>query len=271
MKALEMLVAAALLVAGASALAQPLPIPGTGAAEEPLRRLAAEFNLREKAELVTVPSSTGSSGGIKAVIEGRAVVARVARPLKESEAKDGLSYLPFARDAVVMAVGEAVPARGLSGDQVAAIWRGELTNWSQAGGGNAPIRVLVREPSDANLQILRQTVHALARAEPSSEAKLVNHDYEMVELLDKYPTSIGYLPKSALAAAKTRAAALALDGVEPTPENIENGRYPAVIEFAFVFKEGRLDTTARRFLDFVFSPEGQRVLRGGGAIGVGRR
>lgn len=250
--------------------AETLVIPGSGACEIVLQRLAEGFQRQYPQDPVQTPPSVGSSGGIKAVASDEAMIARVARPLHEAEAQAGLKQVVFARDAVVFAVGAAVTVDALSSRQLADIYSGRIDNWSTVGGTNAPIRVLVREATDACSEILKRAFPMLRDIHILEQAKLVNHDYEMIELLDKYKTALGWCPQSLLASAKTGVKPLTIDGVSPSLPNMANGKYPALIEFSLVFKEGRLNDSARRFIAYVSSPAGQQLLKDSGVLAIAK-
>lgn len=244
--------------------AETLTIPGSGANEALLKQLAEGFHRQYPQDEVQIPPSIGSGGGIKAVIGDEAIMARIGRPLREAEMKAGLKQWIFARDAVAFAVGEAVTVRALSSAQLADIYSGRINNWSALGGTDAPIRILVREADDTSYQILRRAFPPMQNITVVEQAKLVNHDYEMIELLDKYKTAIGWITASSLPDARTGVKLLAIDGVSPTLPDIVAGKYPALLEFSLVFKEQRLNEIARRFVAYISSPAGRQILKDNG-------
>jgi phosphate transport system substrate-binding protein len=67
--------------------------------------------------------------------------------------------------------------------------------------------------------------------------------------------------RSSLLEQKASMKLLAVDGVKPDPENICSGKYTLWEEYALTFKETRLTPLARDFLDFIFSPPGQEIMR----------
>lgn len=89
---------------------------------------------------------------------------------------------------------------------------------------------------------------------------------QLIGLLDRYPTSLGFLDRSALAACTSQVVHLALDGVEPTPENLAYRRYPAWVELGRDHGPTGLTPAAQAFLEFIRSPAGERVLRQQGIL-----
>jgi ABC-type phosphate transport system substrate-binding protein len=64
---------------------------------------------------------------------------------------------------------------------------------------------------------------------------------------------------------------LKVNSVLPLPVNVQNGRYPLVRTFSFVFRGGDVRPGARAFVDFVLSPAGVKLIRANGSLGEGSR
>jgi phosphate transport system substrate-binding protein len=250
------------LASGAlAAQTETLVIPGTGVSEFLLKEIAAAYNLRHPGQEVIVPSSVGSAGGIRLVEAEEAVLGRVAGHVEDKVKALGLAFIPFARDAVVFAVGAKVEVDNLSTAQIVAIYQGRITNWQEVGGRPGVIRVLTRQPGDSvSIQIGRRIPEFQAISYPA-DSKMVHHAPEMGKMLEKYQRAIGMGTRSSLLEQKASMKLLAVDGVKPDPENICSGKYTLWEEYALTFKETRLTPLARDFLDFIFSPPGQEIMR----------
>jgi phosphate transport system substrate-binding protein len=59
---------------------------------------------------------------------------------------------------------------------------------------------------------------------------------------------------------------LTIDGVIPSIKNIKIGRYKIVRPFLYV-TNGELDEDGRKFVNFVLSRDGQRILKKEGLVG----
>ncbi len=248
-----------------------MEIPGTGANEFLLKKLAEAYNRENPGDAVLIPPSVGSSGGIRLVGEGEKILGRVARPLKKEENKYGLSYLVFAKDPVVFAVSSRVEVNDLTVQQLVDIYSGKIENWQQVGGQDYPVRLLIREPEDSSLLIIKKHLPPFRDLHFSDKAKCLYHDNEMIEMLKKYSTVIGWLTSSSLVAIGPVVNSIAIGGVEPSVENVVSGRYGLVGDYALVFKEKRLDALAKKFIDFIFSKTGAQLLKEAGVIPVSRR
>ncbi len=252
--------------------AETLKIPGTGACEDLLQALAEAFNQQHPDYSVTIPPSIGSGGGIREVIENKTIFARVSRPLKDEETDYGLSYLAFAKDAVVFAVGEDVKIQGLASSQIADIFEGKIDNWQQAGGADAFIRVLIREPDDSSLNVIKHHINQFQTLKFTEKSKMLFHDCEMRDMLNKYKTSIGWLPLSSITVGKgSSIKPLAIDGIAPTAENMLNSRYKLATTYALVYKANMLNKLTREFIDFLFSEPGRQILVRNGVIPLNRK
>lgn len=249
-----------------AALAEDLVVPGAGNPEYVLGRLASAFNAQQSAHRVSVPSSTGTAGALRDVRAGTASLGRVGRPLKEKERGNDLSYVALGRDPVVFAAGAKVTVRTITQAQAVDVFRGRITDWRELGGSPGPIRAIGREETDASWQAISRVIKPFERIEYGKNVKVVHLDPQLIELLDRFPTSLGFLTRSGLAACRTRIVRLALDGVEPTPENVENGRYPLWQEFGLIYKAEGLTPAGRAFLQFIKSPAGRRILREHGVL-----
>lgn len=246
-------------------------MPGTGACEDVLRMLALAFNAEHPGLEVIIPRSIGTGGGIKAVSSGEYPMARVGRPLKEDELKLDLAFLPFANDAIVFAVGRSVGIRSLTTSQLGDIFKGKIVNWRELGEPEGPIRVLSRQPNDTSSENISQHLTPFKDKIFTDQAKIAFHDYEMVDLLNKFPTSIGFLTNSSLIAPGNTMKTIGIDGVTPTPENLRSRRYPLRATYGLVCKEGRLNDIAVEFIDFIFSEKGKRLIEEYNLVPIARR
>lgn len=252
--------------AGAS-LSGEIVIAGTGDSQELLRAMAKRFEEANPGTTVKVPDSVGSGGGIRAAAEGKADLGRTARPLKEKEKKYGLAYERFAVSPIVFAVHPSVEGvDGLSSEQIVGIYSGEVTNWEEVGGGNARIYPVGREEGDSSRGVLDEAIAGFKEIETPVAATFYTTP-ETIEALKRHDHTIGYGPLAM--AEKTRLKILKIDGVHPSGDDIENGRYGLMVPFALVHK-GDPGPLASAFLDFVFSPEGRRLIRDYGCIPVRR-
>lgn len=251
------LFATAVLNLGA-AKAEELVIPGSGNPEYVLGQLAKAFNAKQTQHRIIVPPSSGMAGAVRDVSEGVSSLGRTGRPLREAEAARGLVYVPIGREAVAVVGGAGVTAREVTSDQLRGVLSGQITDWRELGGSRAPIRLLGKESTDA---IRTQIAQFLKDLSYTDAMKIVHLDPQLIELLDRYPSSFSVMNRSALGACQTKVVTLTLDGVESTVENVENGRYPLTVEYGLVHRTSGMSPAGKAFLAFIRSPEGAKILR----------
>ncbi len=248
--------------------AETLTIPGSGNPQYLLNELARTFNERQTTYKVVIPISTGSAGAIRDVANGTASLGRVGRPLKEDEKKLGLSYLPLGRDPVVFGASAQGTATNITRESAIGIFEGKIKNWQELGGAPGMIRAIGRERSDASIQSIQKEISAFGQLVYGDDIKLAHLDHHLLELLDRYPHSFGFLNKSALLAAKTPVVILSFESTQPSTENLSSGRYPLWIEMGLIYKKSTLTKAAQAFMDFVQSPEGVQRIREHGLVPV---
>jgi phosphate transport system substrate-binding protein len=238
-------------------------ISGTGDSQELMRALAEAFMKKHSGCEVEVPNSIGSSKGIATVANGKIDLARVARILKEDEKKLGLTYQLFARSPVVFAVHPSVAdINNITSEQIVGIYSGKITDWSQLGGKAGKIYPIARETGDSSLLVLNEKLPGFADVN-NLAAKMVYLTPEAVAVLTGHERTIGYVPLPA--AMGTHLRVLKVNGVYPSIENIRNGKYNLVASFGIVYK-GKPKELAQRFIDFLYSEEGQKIITAMGAM-----
>jgi len=260
-----------ILQTGTPVYAEQLVIPGTGANEIILQDLAAAFNAENPGHEVLIPSSVGSGGGIRLVGRGENIIGRVARPLRNTEIQYGLEYLVFAKDMVLFVVGAKVGISNLSSQQLADVFSGKVENWQQVGGNDMPVRLLVREPEDSSLLVIREKLASFRDISFPENAKMLFHDYEMINALNKYTTAIGWLTNASMQKVDPAVSAIDIDSISPTQENVYDGKYFLTGEYALVFKKNNLNGLSRKFLDFIFSRKGSKILVNRGLVPVNQQ
>ncbi|GAB4562626.1 MAG: hypothetical protein Tsb0017_21160 [Geothermobacteraceae bacterium] len=192
-------------------------------------------------------------------------MARVARGLRQDEKSRGLSWHLFARSPVVFAVRSDGPhVEHLTSVQVEQVFSGELRNWKDLGGPDAPIYVAQREKGDSSRTVLEQYFPVFASGNLVGQTLLSTPS--MTQTLARYPGSIGYLPLSATLGHPLKV--LEIDGRLPDEAAVAKGDYPFVVPLALVWKN-RPSGPAAEFVRYLFSREARQLMRKSGAFPAG--
>ncbi len=249
-----------------------LVIPGTGDSQAMLRAVAERFNAEQTAMEVVIPDSVGSSGGITALLADHAVLARVARELKPRERQAGLTWRLFARSPVVIVANlpkrpSGAPPYSLSSQQFVAIYEGRIRDLSAVGGPPGKMYPLMRERGDSSRSVLNRLLPGFADIN-KPVGKVYYTTPETVDAIATHPGALGFVP---LAAVQGRGLTVfALDGVEPTPDNVRSGAYPLAAPQAMVYK-GDPGPAARTFMEYLEGPEAAGIITRFGGIPSGGR
>ncbi len=206
---------------------------------------------------------TGSGSGITAVSEGRCDIGLSSRNLKDEEAAKGLKATVLALDGIAVIVNPENPVSELSLEQIAKIYTGEITNWSELGGNDAEIVVIGREAGSGTrdgFESITKTADACVyRQELTSTG-------DVITTVAQNPDAIGY---ASLASIGDTVKALVVEGVAPSEETIKDGSYLVQRPFVLVTREGEeLSEAAQAFFDYITSADAASIIADAGAVAV---
>ena len=244
---------------------EALRIAGTGSAIGTMKLLASAFEKTAPGVQVQVLSSVGSSGGIKAVAQGAIDVGISSRALKEEESKMGLSVTAYAKTPFILVVSENIPIAGLSSGALAKIFRGETQTWPNG----ERIRLIMRPATETDTLLAKsisQEMSWAVDAALSREGMLVAlTDQDSIQMLEKIPGAIGFSTLTQVVVEKRRLKILSLDGEWPFVSSRIKGSYPFFKTLSLVTK-AEPSKTVRRFIDFILSERGRRILEESGNL-----
>jgi phosphate transport system substrate-binding protein len=241
---------------------ETVTIPGTGSSQLILRDAAAGFMKANPGIKVVIPDSSGTGGGYKAVGEGAAPLGRVSRRPNEKEAGYNLTYLQFGKTPVVIATHPGVKVKSLTWAQARDLVTGKVANWSEVGGPDQKVRVIARAPNEANFSAIKKNVPEWKDLVITEKSKMANTDGETVQFIAENEGALGIIT---LSDAKEKGLNIPIMG----GVKYSDAGYPVFVDMALVHK-GTLDGAAKKFADFLFSAEGQRVMKDNDAIPVSR-
>jgi phosphate transport system substrate-binding protein len=221
--------------------------------------LAQEYEKKNGGQKVDVQGG-GSTAGLQAVTNGLAQIGMCSRELTPEEAKQYTGVM-IARDGLAVVVNTANPVSGLTIAQIRGLFSGKIKNWKEVGGKDEPVRVITREESSGTRECF---VHLVMGKETkiTNEALVQESSGAVKELVKGNPAAIGYI---SLGLVTKDLKALTVDGQEPSAANVLAGKYTLVRPLLFVTK-GPPGPEAKRFIDFVRSPESQKTLESEGLI-----
>ena len=162
---------------------------------------------------------TGSGSGIQAVQEGRCDIGLSSRALKDEEKEAGLTETVLCYDGIAVIVNPANTVEDLTVEQIAAIYTGEITNWSEVGGEDAEIVVIGREAGSGT----RSGFEEITGTEDACQYRQeLTSTGDVITAVSQNPGAIGY---ASLASVKDTVKAVKVDGVAPSEDTVKDESY----------------------------------------------
>jgi phosphate transport system substrate-binding protein len=253
------------LLAGDGASAETLRLAGTGGAMPMAERVAAGFVVSTGIGIEVIPG-LGSKGAIAAAADGVIDLAVSARSLTPEEAARGLTAIPFARTALVFITSHAKP-NSLKSTELVGIFGSTNPKWADG----SSLNIILRTKFDGDTLILEELFpgiqDAIEAARTRPEIPVAPTDQDNATLAEHIPGSFVQAGFSQIVTEKRNLRFVPIDGVEPTPENFETGKYPYEKIFYLVYP-AKGKAAAERLLDFLRSAKGQDILRETGNLPV---
>jgi hypothetical protein len=141
-------------------------------------------------------------------------------------------------------------------------YSGRLTDWRELGGDPGPIRAIGREPTDASRQALNRRLIKPFENIAYGEKRQGRASRPGVDcaLLDRFPTSLGVLNKSALGACNSKVVSFGARWRRAdVGECGEGDSTRSWLELGLnLYKSEALTPAGQAFLEFVRSPAGER-------------
>ncbi|MDY6909619.1 MAG: phosphate ABC transporter substrate-binding protein [Thermodesulfobacteriota bacterium] len=237
-----------------------LKISGGTAHIPVIQELAREVMTRYPGVRITIAGG-GSGVGIKQVGEGLVDIGNSGRmPTDEEIAAYGLRLHRWAVDGVAAVVHPQNPVRTLTSRQLQDIFAGRVTNWKEVGGPDQAIDVFTRDEASGTRDVFWKK--ALGKVAIRKDADVVPSNGAMKTAVATDPAAVGYI---SVGYVDETVQAVALDGVEPSVENVRSGRYP-VVRGLYSITKGQPSPLAQAFLELLFAPEGRAVIAAKGYI-----
>ncbi len=233
---------------------------GSTSMEKVIGSLMETFQADNEGITVTY-NPTGSGSGITAVAEGRCDIGLASRNLKDEEKEQGLVETVLAYDGIAIIVNPQNPVSGLSIEQIAQVYTGQITNWQDVGGNNEEIVLIGREAGsgtrDGFESITETEEQCMYRQELTSTG-------DVIATVGQNPAAIGY---ASLASINESVKTLDVDGVSPSEDTIKDGSYKVQRDFVLVTMEDTaLSDEAQKFFDYITSEDANEVIQSAGAV-----
>lgn len=223
----------------------------------PLAKDAAQ-KFKAKNDQVSITLNAGGSGtGLKQVSEGSVdignsdVFAKEKLPeAKAAELVDHKVAVTVMTPVVSKEIGTNV--KSLTKAQLQDIFTGKVTNWKDVGGPDEAV-VLITRPSTSGTRALFTKYALDGKEELSNKSMETDDSGTLVQTVSQTKGAIGYVALSYLMN-NNIVTPLAIDGVEPTLDNVYNGKYP-VWGYEHMYTKGEATGAVKAFIDFIMSKD----------------
>lgn len=232
---------------------------------------AEKYMEENSADFVAVTGG-GSGTGLSSLISGSCDIAMSSRNIKDKEIalakQKGINpnEIKVALDGLAVVVNPKNPVSKLTLAQLRDIFTGKITNWKELGGVDSMITILSREVNSGTHVYFKE--HVLRRNDANSKEEFVASSLMLPSsqaIADEVAgnsSAIGYYGMGYISP-KQKAILVAKDDKSeyeaPTEANVINGKYP-ISRPLFLYTNGEPQGLVKKFVDFVLSKEGQRIV-----------
>jgi len=230
-----------------------ITIAGNGPELRMVERLTSAFEKKyvgAVAEIRWDPSFQPS----RMVKTGEADVAVVG------QAAPDLLATPIAWDGIAVLVDFANPLREITSLQLAAIFSGAVTRWSDVGGLDTRIE-LINGPSNQSIRGTFETVLEIVGKSPQT-AYVSRSDQRAISRVAGNGSAVTYVSLAVALDAVTYGVGVALlsvDHVEPAKQTVRDGRY-RLRRPVLLLRKDEASPTAASFVDFAASSEAKDII-----------
>lgn len=213
---------------------------------QPVAQAAADYLLSVNSGLTISVAGGGSGTGIKETISGANNIGMSSRTLTAEESAT-LSQYVVANDGISLIVNPSNPVTNLTKEQAAKIFLGEITNWKDVGGNDAPILVQTRETGSGTLstlsELLLEKAAVVSTATPYASSALLKQAVAASANAIGFD-SIGYVDSTVKV--------VPIANIKPTAETVKSGSY-LLSRSLRVFTQGEPTGVNAKFIDFMKS------------------
>ncbi|MCD8384975.1 MAG: phosphate ABC transporter substrate-binding protein [Clostridiales bacterium] len=215
----------------------------------------------ENPNVTVTYDATGSGAGITAATEGSADIGLASRNLKDEET--GLTAYVVAIDGIAVIINPSNTVEDLTLEQIAGLFNGTITNWSEVGGEDMEVAVIGREAGSGTRDGFESVVGVEDACVYDQELTSTG---SVITAVAQNQYAIGYASLSE-AAEDDSVKVISVDGVEATEDTVKDGSYAIQRNFNMVVSDSAtLSDAAQAFLDFCLSADVADYIAQAGAI-----
>jgi phosphate transport system substrate-binding protein len=262
------LISAMLSFAAQAQSAETIVIDGSTGVTPLVAALAKTYREQHPATTVEIGKGLGTKARIQALSDGKIDIAMASHGLDVADIqRQGMAVYEIGKVAVAFGVNASVSASNLSDRQICDIYSGKARNWKELGGSDLVIAPLTRPDSEVDTEVVRDRIGCLKNLKMVETVKVMPKAGEMASELAATAGAIGMTSMTVVEQSQGRIKPLSLGGISPTADNVKNKTY-ALTRDSFLVTKVTPSPAVARFLEFVRSSAGEKVIIANGAVPV---
>ena len=183
-----------------------------------------------------------------------------------------LVYVPFCCDAFIFMVNAENPVKSLTVREIQEIYSGKISSWAMVGGTTNTIEAYQRPHGSGSQTAMEEMVMNGISMKAAQENYISDGMIDAVEQIGNYNNGYNAIGYSYLYYVDTLVddggiKVLSVDGISPTPKNLQSGRYPFTVNYYAVYRKGDEQTEA--FVNWLTGEEGQKAVAAAGYVPLG--
>ena len=268
---LGMLVVAGLLVSANTAEARSKVIQAKGSDTIlNVSQSIAENYMKENRKARIAVTGGGSGVGISALINGTTDIAMASRSIKSKEIEQAkakgleVKEVVLGFDGITIIANHANTVKDIDDITLGKVFRGEITNWKELGGDDAPIVVLSRDSSSGTHEFFKE--HIIRENNTKKDLEygpktlyMPSNEAIKQEVKSNKYVGMGYMDNSV--------EAIKVDGIEASVENVASKKYPIARE-VYWYVDNNASEDVSNLVDYALSSKGQELVKEEGFVPV---
>jgi phosphate transport system substrate-binding protein len=248
--------------------AETIIIDGSTGVTPLVAALARAYREQNAGAEINIGKGMGTRARIEALRDGAIDIAMASHGLKIDDIKrQGMAVHEIAKIAVVFGVNASVAVAHLTDAQVCGIYSATTKNWEELGAADLVIVAVTRPDSEVDTEVVREKIPCLTKLQMPSTVKIAPKAGEMAEQLATTTGAVGMTTMTVVEQSNGRIKAVALQGVAPTAANVQNKTY-VLTRDSFLVTQSTPSTAVAKFMAFVASDAGKKVIASNGAVPV---
>ncbi|WP_218082459.1 PstS family phosphate ABC transporter substrate-binding protein [Anthocerotibacter panamensis] len=261
---------AAVVLLAPVALAGTITVKGSDTMVNMAAKWASAYQAKNPETKIQVTGG-GSGTGLKSLIDGQVNLANASREIKQKEVdnaeRNGIS--PFeiktSIDGLAVIVNKSNPVKKLTYQELQAIFTGQITNWKDVGGKDAPISLYGRENSSGTYEYFREEV--LQNKDYAASTKVLQGTAALADAVSKDVNGIAYggvgyfVSRKDIDTLSVKKKGGYVDPIVKGQINdraISQGIYP-ISRFLYIYSNGTPAGEVKKYIEWILGPEGQKI------------